>query len=278
MTMPWFAVLMWSFLLIFGSVSAWSQPYRPEQLMILVVGARSDGSDPIQAEVIERLRQLRGQPGLGELKMATMHFDRPEEAQFAQQVLGIRPQHLPCLALVQLDGAGQMPTRKIYAIPKITLEGLRQAEGMTRYWSAADTASFPPASQDPPPVPEPARAPLQWVAGVPIQPNAFLESSNRRFRFYFQDDGNLVVYRTDGPKFEPLWASRSERKGGQVLLLSGDGVLRLFDAQDELIWKSSNAGLYARYFVQMQDDGNLVIYRIEGRRNTPVWATRTEGR
>lgn len=280
------------------SLAGLAQQYRPEQLMILVIGARSDGSDPDQAAVVERLRELRGQPGLGELKMATMHFDRPREAEFAQKVLGIRPHDLPCLLLVQLDGALEVPTRKLYAIPRITRDSLRQAEGMTQYWTSvasnlggADAGGglFTPQvsevganlTQSPPSVnvrPSTASPRHQMVAGVPMQLDTYLESLNRNFLFYFQGDGNLVLYRVDRVPRVAVWSSRTERKDGQTLLLGGDGVLRLFDARDELIWKSSNEGLYARYYFQMQDDGNAVIYRQEGRRSVPVWATKTAGR
>jgi len=282
------------------SLAGLAQQYRPEQLMILVIGARSDGSDPDQAAVVERLRALRGQPGLGQLKMATMHFDRPREAEFAQKVLGVRPHDLPCLCLVQLDGALEVPTRKLYAIPRITRDSLRQAEGMTQYWTSVASnmggpdapgglftpdapevgANLTPPTQAPPEQPARPSAVVQHqlVAGVPMQPDSFLESINRNFLFYFQGDGNLVLYRVDRVPRLVTWSSRTERKDGQTLLLGGDGVLRLFDSRDELIWKSSNEGLYARYYLQMQDDGNAVIYRQEGRRTTPVWATKTAGR
>lgn len=283
------------------SLAGLAQQYRPEQLMILVIGARSDGSDPDQTAVVDRLRALRGQPGLGELKMATMHFDRPREAEFAQKVLGIRPHDLPCLCLVQLDGALEVPTRKLYAIPRITRDSLRQAEGMTQYWTSVAsnlggpdsngglfTPDAPDApglgaslTQQPPPArpePRPTETQHQLVAGIPMQPDSLLQSLNGNFIFYFQGDGNLVLYRVDRVPRLAVWTSRTERKDGQTLLLGADGVLRLFDDRDELLWKSSNEGLYARYYLQMQDDGNAVIYRLEGRRSIPVWATKTAGR
>lgn len=55
-----------------------------------------------------------------------------------------------------------------------------------------------------------------------------------------QDDGNLVVYRSDGL---PLWASNTDGNGASVLILQNDGNLVLYRQRDGVpIWASGTNG------------------------------------
>jgi hypothetical protein len=65
--------------------------------------------------------------------------------------------------------------------------------------------------------------------------------SNELATLVFQSDGNLVLYKTTGTSWEPLWASNTAGRGGSS--------------------------------VSFQSDGNLVIYTPNG----PIWATNTNG-
>jgi hypothetical protein len=68
-----------------------------------------------------------------------------------------------------------------------------------------------------------------------LLPGRVMRSENRRYRFVYQTDGNLVLY--------------DDRDG-------------------TALWTSQTAGNPNAYFV-IQDDGNLVIYSADGR---PIWS------
>ncbi|MBI3897797.1 MAG: hypothetical protein HY308_05795 [Gammaproteobacteria bacterium] len=101
-----------------------------------------------------------------------------------------------------------------------------------------------------------------------LSPNQQLVSGDGQYRAIYQGDGNFVVY---GPK-QALWASGTNGKRGNTLVMQGDGNLVIYDG-NRPVWSSgSNRGKPAR--LVMQNDGNLVIYQ-EG--NKPIWASNTAG-
>lgn len=107
----------------------------------------------------------------------------------------------------------------------------------------------------------------------------YMMSVNRQYRLIMQQDGNLVLYK--GAR--ALWASNT-RGQGNTATFEPNGVLRVKNASERQLWASPN-GMPNRYPMPgaglvMQDDGNLVIYRIsdDGSQATPLWHTRTAGR
>lgn len=86
--------------------------------------------------------------------------------------------------------------------------------------------------------PNPPRAEPLLQSGEELSPNESRSAFDRRFRFVYQGDGNLVLY-----------------SGGQAL------------------WASRTNGQRA-YLVAMQGDGNLVVY---ARATAPVFSTATHG-
>jgi hypothetical protein len=92
-------------------------------------------------------------------------------------------------------------------------------------------------------------------------------SPNGRFHLDMQQDGNLVLYRTDDNK--PIWHTDTWARvfgthyGGDIVIMQTDGNLVVY-SQDTIdrqmaIWDSKTNGRGENY-LRVQDDGNLVIY------------------
>jgi hypothetical protein len=104
-------------------------------------------------------------------------------------------------------------------------------------------------------------------------------SPDRRFRLNMQSDGLLAVYRNPGGMdvledgdlslmgipFE-VWSSETKGSDAKKVVMQLDGQLCLYDFGRTLIWTTytKDAGSVLR----LQDDGNLVIYNLQGK---PVW-------
>ena len=113
------------------------------------------------------------------------------------------------------------------------------------------------------------RPPSQLMNNESLQKGDSLLSSDERFLFTLQNDGNLVLR---SPK-NVLWVSNTTGKGGVKLTMQSDGNLVLRNAGGKAVWDSRTGGKGTSRLV-MQSDGNLVIYNGTG----ATWATRTSGR
>jgi hypothetical protein len=88
-------------------------------------------------------------------------------------------------------------------------------------------------------------------------------SPNGRFHLDMQQDGNLVLYRTDDNK--PIWHTDTWARpfgthyGGDYAIMQTDGNFVVYSAEIGSIWDSKTNGRGENYLV-VQDDGNLVIY------------------
>jgi cytochrome c peroxidase len=99
--------------------------------------------------------------------------------------------------------------------------------------------------------------------------NQYLGSSDGRFRFYLQSDGNLVLRVVSTS--QALWSSATNGKGGVRLKLQTDGNLVLRNKAGSAVWSSKTNGLGSVRFT-MQSDGNAVLYNSG---NKSVWSTGT---
>jgi hypothetical protein len=81
-----------------------------------------------------------------------------------------------------------------------------------------------------------------------------------------QGDGNLVLYRNSDGK--PLWATGTT--GGSRAIMQGDGNLVVYTSSGVPVWASNTVGNDGA-IVQLQNDGNLVIYKGPN----PIWASGT---
>lgn len=107
------------------------------------------------------------------------------------------------------------------------------------------------------------------LANESMTTNQYLASTDGRFRFYLQSDGNLVLrVVTTG---QSLWSSGTNGKGGVRLNMQSDGNLVLRNSRNSSVWSTKTNGTGGVRFV-LQTDGNAVIYTSA---NRPVWATGT---
>lgn len=106
----------------------------------------------------------------------------------------------------------------------------------------------------------------QLLPGESLEPEQFLRSPNGRYVFKYQDDGNLVLYRSwDG---RPLWESETDGSPAGVCIMQNDGNLVIYDPGGQPLWEAhtwDNPG--SRLLVQ--DDGNVVLYRPD---NVPLFS------
>jgi hypothetical protein len=102
-----------------------------------------------------------------------------------------------------------------------------------------------------------------------LRRDMYLRSSDGRYSFWLQGDGNLVLY---GPSGKALWANG--RFDTDFVIFQGDGNLVGYRADGSPNWASNTNGKGGTYLV-VQNDGNVVIYTSAG---VPVWATNTAGR
>lgn len=99
--------------------------------------------------------------------------------------------------------------------------------------------------------------------------NQYLQSSDGRFRFYLQNDGNLVLrVQSNG---QSLWSSGTYGTGAVRLNMQSDGNLVLRTASGSAIWSTRTNGSGANR-ATLQSDGNFVLYTAA---NAAAWATDT---
>ena len=111
-----------------------------------------------------------------------------------------------------------------------------------------------------------------WTGNRTLRRGMSVRSSDGRYLFAMQGDGNLVLY---GPTGRALWATSfrtSAYSAQEFVIFQPDGNLVTYGG-GRAIWASGTAGRGGDRFV-VQSDGNLVIYR----GSTPLWSSGTAGR
>ncbi|MBL7255259.1 hypothetical protein [Paractinoplanes lichenicola] len=107
------------------------------------------------------------------------------------------------------------------------------------------------------------------VGGERLNPGQSLTSPNGQFRLTMQADGALREFRAE---IEPVWQAVNLRmRAGSTLEMQGDGNLVIYGPGHVALWSSGTAGRNGSV-LRLQDDGNLVLYAPG---NRAVWATGT---
>jgi len=110
--------------------------------------------------------------------------------------------------------------------------------------------------------------PSRLHSGGILRNGALLKSPNGKYRLVMQGDGNLVLYWEN----YAIWASNTRHHPGDFATMQGDGNFVIYQGRRP-IWASGSArGGDAAYSLNLQNDGNVVIYTSAGR---PIWQTRT---
>jgi hypothetical protein len=96
-----------------------------------------------------------------------------------------------------------------------------------------------------------------------------LDAPNGKTRLVMQDDGNLVLYRTDTGV--ALWDTRTVHTPVFRAIMQGDGNFVCYSPEGHAYWATGTWGNPGSHIV-MQDDGNLVLYSAN---NNALWASST---
>lgn len=118
-------------------------------------------------------------------------------------------------------------------------------------------------------LPGPSGHGSQLQPGELLRPGQMLTSPNGRYSFVYQTDGNLVLYRNSDR--EARWSSETNGNPAGCVTMQTDGDLVVYDTVLNPLWLSGTWSAGSR--LQVQDDGNVVIYGPDG---APRWATDTD--
>lgn len=115
------------------------------------------------------------------------------------------------------------------------------------------------------------------VTPAPGNESSLADSPNGNDELVVQTDGNVVARsRLTGKAF---WTTGTAGAGRARFVAQRDGNLVLYAyPSGRVLWRSHSFGPTAYYQMDMQNDGNVVLYLTDGvRRLRAVWASRTRG-
>lgn len=242
-----------------GLMAAWAQSHRG---LLVVFDSAQTGQSVRHKLLVELLRQKRAEghfAGTG-LEQYFQIYDFAE-AKMATSLkrMGVA-RNGTYLCLTQLDGQDR-PVKVLWRVPYAAApDALAALDGQLGLVS----------TPQPTPSPTPTQSPERLLIGSDLAVGAMLESPSQRFRLAVQSDGNCVFYRVDGAKLTPLWGTET-RGVGVRLRLDSRGRMLVLSSNGETLWSSPEHG-QGEYQLQIQDDGNLVIYRRQGDNGNPVWS------
>jgi subtilisin family serine protease len=113
----------------------------------------------------------------------------------------------------------------------------------------------------------PPGGPNTLTAGQVLQPDQARISADGRFHFYYQGDGNLVLYRWDAT---PLWATGVLGSVGHAVM-QHDGNFVVYDASGNDLFNTETYGNPGA-FLRVENSGEVVVYRADGAR---LWSNGT---
>ena len=199
---------------------------------------------------------------------------------------GISKTSKPFICLTSLDKAkrpAKLVWRSFYSTPEEALQALDQQLGIASVtqpnpYNTPNPYNSP--TPDPYKTPEPAYTPEpprvspdRIVGGTSLAPGSYIEAPNHMYKFLVQSDGNCVVFKG----LEPIWSTGTNQAGCK-LMLGSRGKLMMVNPGGDTVWETGEDGPSGDYYLQMQEDGNLVVYRRSGPDQfTCMWASKREG-
>jgi hypothetical protein len=102
---------------------------------------------------------------------------------------------------------------------------------------------------------------------ITLWPDDSITSGNGLYQLIYQNDGNLVLYRTTD--WAPLWHSATHGTSPGQVQMQMDGNLVVYDAGFQPVFSSGTGLRNWAARLALQDDGRLVIYGWDG---TVKWA------
>jgi hypothetical protein len=107
----------------------------------------------------------------------------------------------------------------------------------------------------------------QLPSGGILQRGQYIESTEKKYSLHMQSDGSLVMYRQDGTVRYRM------AKHGYIAYMQADGNFVEYSPFNEALWHTVTGGQWGGNFLQIQDDGNLVVFRPGW---IPAWNIGTE--
>jgi pimeloyl-ACP methyl ester carboxylesterase len=107
-----------------------------------------------------------------------------------------------------------------------------------------------------------AGSPSILSGGSRLAPGQEIWSPDRRYRLAFQTDGNLVIYRSDGP---PVWWTGTHGMSPGAAVMQPDGNFVIYNAAGEPRWHTSTFGNPGAY-LSLQNNGAVVLNTANGAR------------
>jgi roadblock/LC7 domain-containing protein len=105
-------------------------------------------------------------------------------------------------------------------------------------------------------------------AGQALEKQESIISKNKKFLLRMQEDGNLVLYKKEKEKETALWSTNTNGKEAAIAKMQEDGNFVLYDENRNVYWNSNTQGNSYQPYIQVQNDGNLVIYSTVAHWNT----------
>ena len=105
-------------------------------------------------------------------------------------------------------------------------------------------------------------------AGQTLASGACLQSLNKRFMLVMQTAGNLVQYDLSYSPAHAIFYNSTTGVAGSYLAMQGDGNLVIYTPSGTATWSTGTPTGSGNYMLQVQDPGNLVVYR-------DIWETGT---
>ena len=105
--------------------------------------------------------------------------------------------------------------------------------------------------------------------GQSLGPGESLSSPDELYSLFMQSDGNAVLYYGNGGPPSAVWATHTNgiHTPGEFTMQT-DGNLVLYDSSRQPHWASQTSGNPGA-FLNVQNDGNLVVYRAGSATETP---------
>ena len=115
-------------------------------------------------------------------------------------------------------------------------------------------------------------------ANASLLPGQCLVSPDKKTQAVMQEDGNLVVYYAEGTVRVAKWDSKTMGNAGSHLELQQDGNLVIYGKDHRALWQACTVHPFSNFFLQLQDDSNLVAYAGTSALDATaaVWSTMTD--
>ncbi|VWC89405.1 peptidase S53 [Burkholderia contaminans] len=106
--------------------------------------------------------------------------------------------------------------------------------------------------------------------GTTLKPRQAVYSASGNHALLMQEDGNLVLYNTTNGA--AVWNTGTYGNPGAYAVFQTDGNFVVYSANGAALWNSATYGQSGSQYLSVQDDGNMVIYRLF----VPAFATATD--